>query len=238
VIADPYAVAKRTPDALDRELAHLALTVTITPWSLSAADRERARAAGLDESGILQAITLASYFGHLNRIADAVGIDLDYRVSATPPHAEATTPSYERPDPELWPDPDEDTPIELELRSGLAEALARWRDHVLERDTELGRPRRHRIARAVAERLGDAATLRELADPGPGDALDQALLAMADQVTLAPWALGAGTVDALRSAGLAEDERIFAALVTATSCTVFSRLEVARRALARPQPTP
>ena len=42
--------------------------------------RARSHAAGLDDAELLHAIALSAYFGHLNRIADAVAVPLDYDV--------------------------------------------------------------------------------------------------------------------------------------------------------------
>ena len=46
-----------------------------------------------------------------------------------------------------------------------------------------------------------------------------------------PWRLGADTLTALRTAGLADDAAVFDAVATATACTTFSRLTVALAAL-------
>ena len=48
----------------------------------------RAHRAGLSDEDVLHVITLASYFGHLNRIADAGQAPLDYTVKLEPPHAD------------------------------------------------------------------------------------------------------------------------------------------------------
>ena len=95
VIADPRAVAARWPDLRLRMLADLATLVTEAPWSLSGAILDRAHRAGLGEDDVLHVIALAAYFGHLNRIADAVAVPLDYQVRHQPPHAEPATPALE-----------------------------------------------------------------------------------------------------------------------------------------------
>ena len=53
--------------------------VTEEPRTLSRAHHDRAIDAGLSDDDILHAILLSAYFGHLNRIADAVAVPLDYR---------------------------------------------------------------------------------------------------------------------------------------------------------------
>src|ERR1700677_642981 len=93
VIADPRALSERATDPVVRVLVHLAQRVTETPWLLSGREREQAHAAGLDDTALLHAVLLSAYFGHLNRIADAVGVDLDYSVTIAPLHAEPATPA-------------------------------------------------------------------------------------------------------------------------------------------------
>ncbi len=230
VLADPRAVADRAADPATRALAHLARTVTETPWALSSGDRAQAHAAGIDDAAVLHAVALSAYFGHLNRIADAVGIDLDYTVALPPLRAEAATPPYLMPARPAWPEP---SPAALDLgsRPGTAAALASWQTYILERETPLTRRQRSVIAHAVAERLGDVAGVG--AHPAvPEGTLESALVALADEVTRAPWRLGAATVTSLRSAGLEDELAVFDALTVASSSTTFSRIRVALAALA------
>ena len=233
VIADPRALADRAADPVHRALVRLVTRVTEMPWALSRRDHKLANEAGLDDPSILHAVMLSAYFGHLNRIADAVGIELDYNVAIAPVRAEPATPPYLAPQPELWPAPSAPRTIDLAVRPGAAPALGAWRAHVLEREAPLSLHQRAVIARAVAERLGDAAGVKRHADATPKDAVDQALVVLADEVTLAPWALGSATIANLRRVGLTDDAAIFDALSTATSSTTFSRIEVALSALAR-----
>lgn len=240
MVADPRAVAARAAEPRTRALAHLAQQVTEAPWALRPGDRARAHAAGLRDDEILHTVLLAALFGHLNRMADSVGIALDYAIVVTPPHAEPATPPYLRPARGDWPDDGAKRALDPGQRAGSAEALAAWRRHVLERDEPLSRRQRALIAQAVAERLGDAAGVRDAAqvlaqagEPAPAldAALDAALVATADAVTLAPWRLGAASVARLRDAGVADEPVLFDAHATASSCTTFSRIRVALAAL-------
>lgn len=228
-MADARAVATRAAEPMTRAIAGLAAAVTEAPWALSPEDRARAHAAGLDDERVVHVVALASYFGHLNRVADAVGIELDYEVRLTPPHAEPATPPYLRPARDAWPAIGASSALSLAaIRPAAAELLAAWRSHALDRTTDALPPtRRAVIASAVAAALGDAS----IAPVAPGDALDAALVALADEVTLAPWRLGADTLTALRTAGLSDDAAVFDAVATATACTTFSRLTVALAAL-------
>ena len=229
--ADPYSLAERAADPMVRSVAQLVQKITATPWRLGPGDRSQAHAAGLSDEVLFQVVLLSAFFGHLNRVADAVGVELDYAVAIALPHAEPATPPYLRPDRAEWPAAGPH-PLAVDLRPSIVAPLSAWRSHALLRETPLDRRQRAVIAYAVAERLGDAATVQEL-NAAPQTQLDEALVAAADEVTLAPWRLGAQTVARLRAAGLADDATIFDALATASACATFSRIQVALAALSR-----
>ena len=92
MVIDPRAVADRHPDATVRALVRLAVAVTEQPWAMTGGELDRARAAGLDEASVLHAVLQAALFGHFNRIADAVGVDLDYPDSFGAPTSSPATP--------------------------------------------------------------------------------------------------------------------------------------------------
>jgi len=212
VIADAHAVAARWPDARQRMLAEIARVVTETPWAMSPDHRARARDAGLSDDELLHAIALSSFFGHLNRIADAVAIPLDYEVRHLPPHAEPATPPLHR-----APAPRRGTPaLAIEARPATAAALTAWRDYLVARG-----PANLPIAAWVAELLGDG-------DPVPGG--ESALRRLVEQVTLAPWQLGDASFAPLRAIGY-DDAALFDACAAASSFGVFSRIRVALTAL-------
>ena len=226
-MVDPRAVADRHPDATVRALTRLTIDATERPWALTRADLERARAGGLDDPGILHATLQTSLFGHLNRIADAVGVDADYPDTFGAPHVVPATPPYLW--PETIPDPAAAQPIQLSSRPGAVDLVAAWREHALERDVPLTRRQRAVVAHAVAERLGDAT----VAPAPPANDLEHALVALADIVALAPWRLGPDAFAPIRALGLADDRDVFDAAATASSCTVFSRINVTLAAFAR-----
>lgn len=70
-----YTRAKLT-DA-DRALCDFACKVTRNPSDVVAADVERLRTAGLDDRAINDAVQVISFFNYINRVADALGIDLE-----------------------------------------------------------------------------------------------------------------------------------------------------------------
>jgi alkylhydroperoxidase family enzyme len=219
-------------DPAGRVLAGLARLVTEAPWTLERADVERAHAVGLSDDAVVTVVALSAAFNYLNRMADAVGIDLDYDVVIHPPPAVPDTPAMARPGPSMWPDPDGPRLLELSRRPVTAEAVADLRAYVMEREAPLSIEQRQVIARAVAERVGDAATVRRLQHAGPRTELDRVLEQFADVATLAPWRLGAGTFEALRAASL-PTPAIFDVMAVASFANLASRLDVALAALSR-----
>jgi alkylhydroperoxidase family enzyme len=220
VIADPRAVAARWPEARRRALAEIARIVAETPWALSRGDRDRAHDVGLSDDELLHAIALASFFGHLNRIADVVGVPLDYEVQHRPPPPEPAVPPFQRAPVQLRGEP----ALAIEgRRPATAAALTSWRDYLVARE-----PRNLEIAAWVAELLGDG-------DPGAAAASsgDPALRHLIEQVTLAPWQVDDAALAPLRAAGC-DDAALFDACAAAASFGVFSRIRVTLVALGRP----
>ena len=213
MLADPYAVAARWPDPRLRALAHLAVTVTVAPWTLA-----RAQLGPLSDDEITHAVALSAYFGHLNRIADAVGVPLDYNVQRPPAAVEPTVPAYA-------PAPTTIAGAPALSREPTAAALAAWTSYVMERDARLTRAQRAMIARRVAQLTG-----LDVAGGSPSNAVDHALLALADEITLAPWRLGPASYTELRAAGF-DDAALFDACVTATTTGVTARISVALLAI-------
>ena len=218
IVERPRALDLREPRL--RGLAELATVVTEAPWELSRAHLSRAHAAGLSDAEVLHAIALAAFFGHVNRIADAVAVPLDYEVARTPPATDASVPP-------LSPAPATKTgrpALDLALRPETARALAEWRSYSFYRDAPLSRRQRTYIARLVARWLGDGG----ISPPEDltGNPLDDALRELAETITLAPWRLSPASFERLREAGF-DDAALFDACATASAAGVFSRIEVA-----------
>lgn len=223
MIERPRALVTGSP-RLD-QLAALVRAVTEAPWTLSRAHLHRAHAAGLSDADVLHAIVLSAFFGHLNRIADAVAVPLDYDVRHAPPATDATVPPLE-------PAPATRTgrpAIDLALRADTARALAEWRSYAFYRDAPLTRRQRTYLTRLVARWLGDGGISPP--DDLTGNPLDGALNALAEIVTLAPWRLGPDSFTALRDAGF-DDAALFDTCATVSAAGVFSRIEVALVSLA------
>lgn len=225
MIEEPRGIAQTWPNARQRMIAELAVTVTEAPWTLSRATLSRAYKAGLSEEDVLHVITLAAYFGHLNRIADAVQAPLDYTVKLEAP----------QPDPSVEPWPAAPAlvvgrpAIDIARRPATANAFTEWRHYIFySHDTPLTRRQRTVIARWVATWLGDGSI------SPPTDLTinpnDDVLREVAELVTLAPWRLTDAVFAKLRERGY-DDAGIFDVCATATSAGVFSRIEVALAAL-------
>lgn len=209
-----------------RALAELAVIVTVEPWALSRTHHEAWLAGGLTDEDILHAIMLSAYFGHLNRIADAVAVPLDYVVQLPVPVADPTVPA-------LAPSPIAVTgrpAIDPARRPATVAAIAAWRTYVFDRDAPLSRRQRTVIARWVSHYLGDGGISSP--DDLTANPIDSALRELAEVVTLAPWQLGDASFATLRSHGL-DDAALFDACAVASSAGTFSRITVALAALGR-----
>ena len=54
---------------------------------MTAEDVESLRRAGLTDEGVHEAIQVTAYFNYINRVADAVHVDLEREMPAYPPPA-------------------------------------------------------------------------------------------------------------------------------------------------------
>lgn len=224
VITSPRTVRSGTPRM--QRLAELATLVTEAPWTLSPMHRERAHDVGLDDDEILQAVMLSAHVGHMNRVADAVGISLEYEVDIKPPIADDAAPFL----PSAPVVVAGRSAIDPARRPAAVAAFAAWRGYMYERDAPLSRRQRTVTARWVAHWLGDASISPP--DDLTINPLDGALRDLARVVTLAPWTLSDAVFEPLRAAGF-DDAALFDACTVASSMTVFSRMAVALAALGR-----
>ena len=187
-------------------------------------DLTRARGAGLDDATVLHVIVLASFFGYLNRVADAVGIELDYEVTERPPAPDVTAPPWPRPEAHERPDPMAPRVLALAQRPGAVELWEAWRVHAMERDAPLGREHRALVAAVVADATGEAAVVTASSE------LDRALATYADTIARAPWRLGAQALAPLRAHGL-DDAALFDVIFVASTQSFASRLAIALAAV-------
>jgi alkylhydroperoxidase family enzyme len=207
-----------------RKLGELTDQIAEAPWKLTRDHLTRAMAAGLSEEDILHVVLIDALFGHLNRIADATGVALDYDVKLQPPAIDPSVPPWP-----CAPRPvTHRSAIDLARRPATAAALIEWRNYVFHRDEPISRRQRTLIARWVAAWLGDGG----ISPPADMTAnpLDDAVRGVAEVVTLAPWRLSDETYSPLRAVGFV-DAAIFDVCASASTAGVFSRIEVALGAL-------
>ena len=69
-------------EPVDRALCAFAEQLTLHPSRMSEADVEALRVVGLDDAGIHDATQVVSYFNYINRVADALDVDLEPEMPA------------------------------------------------------------------------------------------------------------------------------------------------------------
>lgn len=205
-------------------ITDLTIIVTTSPWTLSRAYLQRAYTASLSDEDMLHIVSLSSYFGHLNRIADVVAVPLDYEAKLAVPPINAAA--------QVWPNAPKrltgKPAIDPARRPATQTALSDWKGYIFHRDAPISRRARTLLARWVAMWLGDGG----ISPPTDMTAnpQDDVLRTFAEVVTLAPWTVDDDALAPLRAAGF-DDAAIFDATATITSAGVFSRIEVALAAL-------
>ena len=70
---------------LERALCAYAEKLSREPWAMQRADVEALRGAGLDDEAIHEAVQVIAYFNYINRVADALHIDLEPGMPPYPP---------------------------------------------------------------------------------------------------------------------------------------------------------
>lgn len=79
-IATDWRAAPLAPG--DRALAEYAVKLTRSPQAMAREDIEELRAHGFDDRAIHDAVQVIAYFNHINRVADALGIEHETRIRA------------------------------------------------------------------------------------------------------------------------------------------------------------
>lgn len=83
-LARDWRAAELAP--ADRALCAYAEKLTRTPGAMTAADLQELRDAGLDDVALHDAIQVIAYFNYINRVADALHVDLE---PGMPPYPQA-----------------------------------------------------------------------------------------------------------------------------------------------------
>ncbi|MGH9792885.1 MAG: carboxymuconolactone decarboxylase family protein [Candidatus Acidiferrales bacterium] len=81
----------------DRAMLDYVVTITKDATQVGPRDHQRLRAAGFNDTGILQITLIASWFNYINRVADALGVgrepaDLSASVSVSAANPAGGTP--------------------------------------------------------------------------------------------------------------------------------------------------
>jgi uncharacterized peroxidase-related enzyme len=83
-LADDWRSAALAPP--DRALCEFAEKLTRSPSAMCEADVARLREAGFEDVSIHDAIQVVSYFNYINRVADAVDVELEPEMEPDPRH--------------------------------------------------------------------------------------------------------------------------------------------------------
>jgi len=59
-------------------LCRYALALTIRPWTVRRADVDALRAVGLSDRDVVDANQVIAYYNYVNRVADGLGVELEY----------------------------------------------------------------------------------------------------------------------------------------------------------------
>ena len=70
----------------DRALCDFAVKLTVEPWEMTRADCDALRDAGFSDAAIVDAVEVVGYFNYINRVADALGVDLEPEMAPAPAH--------------------------------------------------------------------------------------------------------------------------------------------------------
>jgi uncharacterized peroxidase-related enzyme len=81
-LADDWTTAQLSPR--ERALCAFAEKLTLHPAEQTEADVLALRALGLDDRAIHDAIQVVAYFNYINRVADAVHVDLEPEMEPYP----------------------------------------------------------------------------------------------------------------------------------------------------------
>lgn len=77
---EAHATGGPLPDDVDERLVAMiayALKLTHEPTRMRREDLEPLRAAGLDDTAILELNQVVAYFAYVNRVADGLGVELE-----------------------------------------------------------------------------------------------------------------------------------------------------------------
>ena len=195
-------------------LAELAVTLTLRPWSVTGDVVPRFAEQGFGPDAIEAACGVVAVFNYLTRVADATGIEFDYRspLPAFQPDPDQAVPIP--PGPESWPVIAGQARAVPRFRA-LREAWRAWHDYVFESDEPLSRPERLLLARGAAEESCDRWRADRLREYEPQDKAQTRLDEFGRKLAREPWRMRPDDLDVLRDAGYPEPALLHAIAVVA-----------------------
>ena len=75
-----------------RALLQFARRLTLAPWKMRRQDVEELRQHGLNDEAIHDAVQIAAYFNYINRVCDALGVELEDFMPPKPPEWDRDPP--------------------------------------------------------------------------------------------------------------------------------------------------
>ena len=201
------------------------MTLTARPWALTPQTVAGAGRHGLDEQQIEASIGVISMFNYFTRVADATGIEFDYKTplpAFEPDLRQAAAPRPRRSSSSAGgAGRGRQRPRHRPLRA----AWESWRAYVMEADKPISRGERRLLAIVAAEESGDwegARALGELSSLTDGDSR---LIRFARKLSRQPWGMEASDLAELRAAGYSEDALLHIVSVVAHQ-NADSRLDI------------
>ena len=211
------------------------MTLTARPWALTPQTVAGAAQHGLDEQQIEASIGVISMFNYFTRVADATGIEFDYKTplpAFEPDLCQAAAPRPRRSSSSARGAGRGRQPLR---HRPLRAAWESWRAYVMEADKPINRGERRLLAIVAAEESGDwegAAALGELNSLADGDNL---LIRFARKLSRQPWGMAASDLAELRAAGYSEDALLHIVSVVAHQ-NADSRLDIGLSAASQTPP--
>ncbi len=235
--------------ARDRTMLEFVETLCHAPWTLDPAGVAGLRRAGFRDEEILHVVLGSAHFNYLNRMADGLGIRLEYESGLPPFQPRETRPRPAPPPPVAAPRgdmPEGEPSTFYHVLAGNPEAstlASKWRAFQLRATPGLEAVTRVRISLFVSSLdrcpYGYRSYRRHLAhlgdDPAVGEALnrgdvptrlpprDRFFLEHAARLTHEPWTTREEHLDALRSSGL-DDRGILQLTMLVSYLSFESRL--------------
>jgi hypothetical protein len=181
------------------------VTLTARPWDLTPQAVAGAGRHGLDEQQIEASIAVISMFNYFTRVADATGIEFDYKTPLPAFEPDLRQAAAPRPSRSSSPARGAGQGRQRPRHGPLRAAWESWRAYVMEADKPISRGERRLLAIIAAQESGDwegAGALGDLNGPADGD---NPLIRFARKLSRQPWGMKASDLAELRAAGYPED---------------------------------